>query len=83
MAAEKPQLPTKPKKRNKKRNPSEIVVASIVKMPLGELSRLASMLYEKDVDSAEFLTKKLSDEYSERIRCEPPRPRSDEEAGGG
>lgn len=69
------------KKKRKKRDQSELIVSSIVKMPLGDLARLAELLFKRDKDAAEFLTKKFSDAYGERANYPPPAQGNEENAG--
>lgn len=52
--------PTKKAPRTRRRrSPSELAVAAVTRMPLGELSRFASRLVESDRATAEYLLDRL------------------------
>ena len=48
-------------KRRRHRSQSEIAVDSIVRMPLGDLCRVAQVLVSRDIETARFLLVKISE----------------------
>lgn len=50
---------TAKKKGSRRRTAAEVVVRSVVKMPLGELSRFATKLANVDLEAAAFLLSRL------------------------